>query len=257
VQKAIDFEVKRQAEVLGAGRSVAQETRNFDAVKNVTIPLRSKEEAHDYRYFPEPDLQPILVEEEQIEEVRSRMPRLPWERVSAYTKEHGLSAYDAGVLTEDKQMSDFFEKVLSEFNKPKTVANLLNTQVRSFLNQKGIGLDAYLPSPEALSRLLRLVEDGKVSHSAAMQRILPLMEEGDERSPSEIATAEDLLQESDDQSLLTWVEEALAAYPDKVDEYRKGKKGVLGLFMGEVMRRSQGKADPKRTNQLIREKLGQ
>lgn len=257
VQKAIDFEVKRQAEVLGTGQSVAQETRNFDAAKNATIPLRSKEEAHDYRYFPEPDLQPVLVEEEQIEEVRARMPRLPWERMAAYTKEHGLSAYDAGVLTEDKQMSDFFEKVLAEFNKPKTVANLLNTQVRSFLNQKGIGLDGYLPGPEALAQLLRLVEDGKVSHSAAMQRILPLMEEGDERSPAEIATAEDLLQESDDQSLLTWVEEALAAYPDKVEEYRNGKKGVLGLFMGEVMRSSQGKADPKRTNQLIREKLEQ
>ena len=197
------------------------------------------------------------MEEEQIEEVRARMPRLPWERMAAYTKEHGLSAYDAGVLTEDKQMSDFFEKVLAEFNKPKTVANLLNTQVRSFLNQKGIGLDGYLPGPEALAQLLRLVEDGKVSHSAAMQRILPLMEEGDERSPEEIATAEDLLQESDDQSLLTWVEEALAAYPDKVEEYRNGKKGVLGLFMGEVMRSSQGKADPKRTNQLIREKLEQ
>lgn len=255
VQKAIDHEVNRQAQILDNGGTISQETRNFDASKNVTIPLRSKEDAHDYRYFPEPDLQPVVVDEERIREVATTMPKLPWQRMEEYTQTLGLSEYDAAVLTEDKGMSDFFESVLKEYPQAKTVANLLNTQVRSHLNQKGVHLSEYPLTPHSLAQLLKLIESGKVSNSAAMQRILPLLEEGDEREPEQIANDENLIQESDDDSLMQWVQEALDAYPDKVEEYRNGKKGVLGLFMGEVMKRSRGKADPKRSNQLIREKL--
>ena len=255
VQKAIDFEIERQARILNDGGTVHQETRNFDAAKGATISLRSKEEAHDYRYFPEPDLQPVVVDKERIDLVRAKMPQLPWERMAEYTGKLKLSDYDAGVLTEDRSMSDFFEAILQEYPQPKAVANLLNTQVRSHLNQKSISLSEYPLNAVQLANLLKLVESGKVSNSVAFQRILPFMEEGDERSPEEIASSENLLQERDTDSLQKWVDEALAAFPDKVEAYRNGKKGVLGLFMGEVMKRSQGKADPKLSNQIIRQKL--
>jgi aspartyl-tRNA(Asn)/glutamyl-tRNA(Gln) amidotransferase subunit B len=255
VQKAIDFEVDRQAKLLDSGQEVHQETRNFDATKGATIPLRSKEDAHDYRYFPEPDLQPVIVDEKKINAVKKGMPKLPWERMADYTTRLKLSEYDASVLTEDKEMSDFFEAVLELFPQPKTVANLLNSQVRSHLNQKGISLREYPLQPERLAELLLLIDQGKVSHSAGMQRILPLLESGDERHPEQIAAEENLIQESDTNQLEQWVHEALNAFPDKVEAYKNGKKGVLGLFMGEVMKRSQGKADPKLSNQLIREIL--
>jgi aspartyl-tRNA(Asn)/glutamyl-tRNA(Gln) amidotransferase subunit B len=257
VQKAIDYEIERQAKLLDSGGIVLQETRNFDAVKGMTIPLRSKEEAHDYRYFPEPDLQPVVVSEEKIASVKSEMPKLPWERLEEYTQHLGLSTYDAGVLTEDKEMADFFEAVLQHYAQPKTVANLLNTQVRSHLNQKGVRLAEYPLKADRLAELLQLIESGQVSYSVGMQRILPLLEEGDPRHPEQIAREENLLQESNSDQLRQWVEEALAAYPDKVEAYKNGKKGVLGLFMGEVMKRSKGKADPKLSNQLIQEILEQ
>ncbi len=257
VQKAIDYEIERQAKLLDSGGIVLQETRNFDAVKGMTIPLRSKEEAHDYRYFPEPDLQPVVVSEEKIASVKSEMPKLPWERLEEYTQHLGLSTYDAGVLTEDKEMADFFEAVLQHYAQPKTVANLLNTQVRSHLNQKGVRLAEYPLKADRLAELLQLIESGQVSYSVGMQRILPLLEEGDPRHAEQIAREENLLQESNSDQLRQWVEEALAAYPDKVEAYKNGKKGVLGLFMGEVMKRSKGKADPKLSNQLIQEILEQ
>lgn len=257
VQKAIDYEIDRQAKLLDSGGIVLQETRNFDAVKGITIPLRSKEEAHDYRYFPEPDLQPVVVSEEKIASVKAEMPKLPWERLDEYTQRLGLSTYDAGVLTEDKEMADFFEAVLQHYPQPKTVANLLNTQVRSHLNQKGVRLAEYPLQADRLAELLQLIESGQVSYSVGMQRILPLLEEGDERHPEQIAKEENLLQESNSDQLRQWVEEALAAFPDKVEAYKNGKKGVLGLFMGEVMKRSKGKADPKLSNQLIQEILEQ
>lgn len=257
VQKAIDYEIDRQAKLLNSGGIVLQETRNFDAVKGITIPLRSKEEAHDYRYFPEPDLQPVVVSEEKIASVKAEMPKLPWERLDEYTQRLGLSTYDAGVLTEDKEMADFFEAVLQHYPQPKTVANLLNTQVRSHLNQKGVRLAEYPLQADRLAELLQLIESGQVSYSVGMQRILPLLEEGDERHPEQIAKEENLFQESNSDQLRQWVEEALAAFPDKVEAYKNGKKGVLGLFMGEVMKRSKGKADPKLSNQLIQEILEQ
>lgn len=257
VQKAIDYEIERQAKLLDSGGIVLQETRNFDAVKGITIPLRSKEEAHDYRYFPEPDLQPVVVSEDKIASVKAEMPKLPWERLDEYTQRLGLSTYDAGVLTEDKEMADFFEAVLQHYPQPKTVANLLNTQVRSHLNQKGVRLAEYPLQADRLAELLQLIESGQVSYSVGMQRILPLLEEGDERHPEQIAKEENLLQESNSDQLRLWVEEALAAFPDKVEAYKNGKKGVLGLFMGEVMKRSKGKADPKLSNQLIQEILEQ
>jgi aspartyl-tRNA(Asn)/glutamyl-tRNA(Gln) amidotransferase subunit B len=255
VQKAIDFEFNRQIDSIAKGERIHQETRNYDASQNKTIALRSKEEAHDYRYFPEPDLQPLIVDEDKIQKARSAMPSLPWERLENYTSNLGLSRYDASVLTEDKDMSDFFESIIENYSDAKAVANILNTQVRSYLNENSVALNEYPVSATDLAELLKLIKEGKVSHSIGMQRILPEMEKGSKLSPLQIAEANHWIQESNSDSLIPFIDQALSMYPDKVEEYKSGKKGLLGLFMGEVMKLSKGTADPKLCSQLIREKL--
>ena len=183
------------------------------------------------------------------------MPSLPWERLENYTSNLGLSRYDASVLTEDKDMSDFFESIIENYSDAKAVANILNTQVRSYLNEKSVALNEYPVSATDLAELLKLIKEGKVSHSIGMQRILPEMEKGSKLSPLQIAEANHWIQESNSDSLIPFIDQALSMYPDKVEEYKSGKKGLLGLFMGEVMKLSKGTADPKLCSQLIREKL--
>jgi len=255
VQKAIDFEFNRQIASLAKGERIHQETRNYDAAQDITIPLRSKEDAHDYRYFPEPDLQPVIVDDQKIQKAKAEMPSLPWERLENYTTNLGLSRYDAAVLTEDKGMSDFFESIVKDYPDAKAVANILNTQVRSHLNERSISLSEYPVSAKGLASLLLLIKEGKVSHSIAAQKILPEMEKGSELSPLQIAEENNWIQESNSDSLTPFIEKALSMYPEKVEEYKNGKKGLLGLFMGEVMKLSKGTADPKLCSKLLKEKL--
>jgi aspartyl-tRNA(Asn)/glutamyl-tRNA(Gln) amidotransferase subunit B len=240
VQKAIDFEVKRQAEILESGGRIHQETRNYDAGKNITFALRSKEEAHDYRYFPEPDLQPVRVNQGKIEKAKNAMPALPWERLKKYMNDYGLSRYDAEVLTEDREMSDFFEEVLGLYPQAKSVANVLNTQVRAHLNQRSIELTDYPVSAEQLADLLTSIDKGEISHSVAMQKVLPILEKGTESKVLDVAEENGWIMDSDEGQLETWIAEALAKFPDKVSEYKAGKKGLLGHFIGEVMKASKG-----------------
>lgn len=255
VQKAIDFEIKRQIDAIEGGETIYQETRTFDANKGVTSVLRTKEDAHDYRYFTEPDLQPIVVTSDYIEQVRQELPPLPRELFTKYTTELGLSEYDANVLTEDKGIALYFETCLNSTPNAKAAANWIQGPVKAWLNDRAETIDKFPISPEGIAALIRLVEDGKVSHTVASQKLFPLLIESPDSSPEELAKQNDWIQESDTGALQEHVEAALAMYPDKVEEYKNGKKGVLGLFMGEVMKRSQGKADPKVTNQLLREAL--
>ena len=255
VQKSIDFEFARQAELLDKGERIIQETRNYEAARNITYALRSKEEAHDYRYFPEPDLQPVIVTPERIEQVKAQMPVLPWVRVEKYTHEWGLSAYDASVLTEDREMANYFEAIVNHGAEPKATANLLNTQIRASLNQNAWSLSQYAVKPGQVAELLSLVNQQLISYSIASQRILPLLENGTHLSAEAIARENNWLQNSDSDQLSTWADAVLAEYPEKVAEYQAGKKGLIGLFMGEVMKRSGGKADPKKTQEIIRLKL--
>jgi len=255
VQKAIEYEFERQVALIGSGGEVVQETRTWDSVQGITQLLRTKEDAHDYRYFPEPDLPPVMVDQVWIEQVRRAMPALPAERLERYTREFSLSEYDALVLIEDKAMADYFEALVSIFARPKACANVLNTQVRAYLNQNGVDLALYPVSPDRLALLLESVESGRLSNSAAFQKVLPAMESGNTAHPVDIATALGLIQLSDEDQLQGYVLEALAAYPAKVEEYLSGKKGLIGLFMGEVMKRSGGKADPKLSSRLLEEAL--
>lgn len=255
VQRAIEHEVTRQIEIIEQGGTIEQQTRNFDAVTGTTSLLRSKEDAHDYRYFPEPDLQPITVSESQINAVRKALPPLPKELVHKYTHELGLSEYDALVLTEEKGIALYFEELIRHTSHHKAAANWLTGEVKSYLNQNGVEIEQFPVSPMGIASLIALIQDGKVSNTVASQNIFPALVKEPQREPLELAESLNLLQESDEDMLRQLVQAALDKFPDKVAAYKAGNKGLLGLFMGEVMKLSNRKADPKATNQLIQKML--
>ena len=255
VQKAIELETKRQIEVYENQGEVDQETRNFNAAKNETSILRSKEDAHDYRYFPEPDLAPIIVKEQYINEIKADLPSLPEELFLKYTKEFGLSEYDARNLTDTKGIALYFEAILKTTAEYKMAANLVMGPIKSFLNEKAIEIDRFELEPYRIGELINLIKSGKISSSKASQDLFPLMLKHQELSPLQLADEHQLIQESDTDAILGFVKQAIAKYPEKALAYKEGKKNLLGLFMGEVMKLSKGKADPKSTNKLVREEL--
>jgi len=255
VQKAIELETKRQIEVYENQGEVDQETRNFNAAKNETSILRSKEDAHDYRYFPEPDLAPIIVKEQYINEIKADLPSLPEELFLKYTKEFGLSEYDARNLTDTKGIALYFEAILKTTAEYKMAANLVMGPIKSFLNEKAIEIDRFELEPYRIEELINLIKSGKISSSKASQDLFPLMLKHQELSPLQLADEHQLIQESDTDAILGFVKQAIAKYPEKALAYKEGKKNLLGLFMGEVMKLSKGKADPKSTNKLVREEL--
>ncbi|OFY87311.1 MAG: aspartyl/glutamyl-tRNA amidotransferase subunit B [Bacteroidetes bacterium RIFCSPLOWO2_12_FULL_35_15] len=254
VQRAIEYEAKRQIEAIENGEEISQDTRSFDAVAGTTFVLRSKEMANDYRYFPEPDLQPVVVSQEYISKVKTTLPPLPNELFKKYLS-LGLSAYDAGVLTENKEIALYFEDIISSTKNAKSAANWLTVQVKSYLNDNAIHISEFKISPKRIAELVDFIDSGKVSHTIAIQKIFPKMMEDLEKSPSKIAEENNWIQESDSGALTEFVKQAIAKYPDKVVEYKNGKVTLLGLFMGEVMKLSKGKADPKIATELVKEML--
>jgi aspartyl-tRNA(Asn)/glutamyl-tRNA(Gln) amidotransferase subunit B len=255
VQRAIEFEAQRQAELLESGGTVRMETRGFDAAKGTTSSLRSKEMAHDYRYFPEPDILPLTVTEKRKEEIRSTMPPLPRELKRKYTEQLGLSAYDAAILTDDKDTALYYEAVIAHTPHFKAAANQVMGDVRSWMNEHGLTMKDVPISAERLAGLVELIEGGKVSHTVASQKLHPLMREHSSRTAEQIATEHGLLLDTRVDVIETALREAMSKYPEKVTAYRNGNKGLLGLFMGEVMKATQGKADPRRTNELVKRLL--
>lgn len=255
VQRAIEYEFKRQIDVLEAGGSLDSETRSFDAVAGTTFSLRSKEQANDYRYFPEPDLQPVIVEESYVEGVRAAMPPLPAALVAKFTKDFGLNEYDAGVLTDTREVALYFNELTSLTTNYKQAANWVMGPVKSWINAEASHIDDFPLPPKQLASIIQLVDEGVLSHSAASQKLFPALLEQPAAEALTLAKSLNLVQERNEDELRGHVEAVLAAWPDKVAEFKSGKKGVLGLFMGEVMKRTQGKADPRMTNQLITEIL--
>ena len=254
-RRAIEYEAKRMIELVEQGLPIQQQTRSFDAGEGNTFALRTKEEANDYRYFADPDLPPFEVSDLLLESIRASLPALPAQLAVKYVNELQLPEYDARVICDDKETSDYFEKLIRETPHYKGAANWLLGPVRSSLNERGLSLTHFPVAPASLARLLQLVEEGKVSFSIASSRIFPVLLAEPLREPLEIAVSLNLLQSSDTDEITAWVEQALAKMPDKVQEYKKGKKGLIGLFVGEVKKLSKGKADPKLTNQLLLEKL--
>lgn len=255
VQRAIEFEIKRQIDVIESGGSISMETRGFDAVTGKTFSQRSKEMAHDYRYFPEPDLLPLTVSAKHISDIEKNMPPLPAALYQKYTETYGLSAYDAALLTESKPIALYFEKLCTYNIQPKNAANWVMGPVKAWLNEYALEIDAFPLSPEKIGALIALVEEGKVSHSVASQKLFPMLIQQPEAMPDQLANEHNLLLENNDDNLQEFVSQAIAKYPEKVIEYKNGKKGLVGLFMGEVMKLSSGKADPKKASQLIQETL--
>lgn len=255
VQRAIEFEIKRQIDALENGEKLFQETRTFDAVNGITIGMRSKENAHDYRYFPEPDLQPLKITDEYIEDIRKRLPPLPNELLKKYISKYQLPEYDASILTEQKSTALYFEEITKYTKNFKSASNWMMGEIKSFLNDAALDITDFILKPEQIASIIELIDSGKVSHTAAAQRIFPEMIRNPNTTPIAIAEAENLIQESDSNALNEFVVKAIAMYPDKVTEYKSGKKGLVGLFMGEVMKLSKGKADPKLASKLVTEAL--
>ena len=257
LQRAISYEFKRQVRLLEAGEYIDQQTLNFDAAAGITSALRSKELANDYRYFPEPDLQPIILTETDIKDIQASLPELPQALEKRYMSEFGLSEYDAGLLTAEKETSDYFNELVQKTTDFKAAANWISGPVRSYLNETGVQINQLSIKPASLAELINLVSEGKLSFTVAVQQVFPVMQKRSDLRAIEIATELNLLISVDSNELDSLVEEVLNLYPDKVIEYKKGKKGVLGLFMGEFMKRSKGNADPKVANSLIVKKLNE
>jgi aspartyl-tRNA(Asn)/glutamyl-tRNA(Gln) amidotransferase subunit B len=235
--------------------TIVQQTRSFDALNGTTFSLRSKEEANDYRYFPDPDLPPFEVTPALLHDIRESIPALPEELVDRYTEKYKLSRYDAEVITDDKETADYFESLILFTASYKAAANWLLGPVKSFLNEKNLTISSFPVEPAIVASLIALVEDGQVHFSTASSRIFPELVAGTAGDPLEIATRLNLIQTGDEAQILEWVQQAMDKMPDKVLEYKRGKKGLLGLFVGEVKKISKGQADPQLTNQLLIQKL--
>jgi aspartyl-tRNA(Asn)/glutamyl-tRNA(Gln) amidotransferase subunit B len=255
VKRAIESEVIRMRELAEAGKSILQETRSFDAANGSTFSMRSKEEANDYRYFPDPDLPPFEISAALLKEIRETIPALPEELVARYMEQYKLSRYDAEVISDDKETSDYFESLISITPAYKAAANWVLGPVKSYLNDHGLSISAFPMKPAVMAALIALVEEGRVHFSTASSRIFPELVSGAAKDPLECAIRMNLIQTGDEEQILEWVNLAMEKMPEKVLEYRKGKKGLLGLFVGEVKRISKGKADPHLTNQLLIQKL--
>ena len=254
VRNAIDFEIKRQIDIIEKGGSIIHETRGFDASKGITLSQRHKEEANDYRYFPEPDLQPIEITTEYISKVKENMPLLPKELFVTYTEQYKLSDYDASLIIEDKNIASYFNQLCKLTNNYKAAANFINGVIKSHLNERALNITELDIKPVEISDLIRLIDDKKISNSVATSKIFPILLNSNQTAEM-IAIENNWIQESDDKVLKELIKDVLAKFPQKVEEYRNGKKGLIGMFMGEVMKLSKGKADPKITNILLRDQL--
>ncbi|HXI00802.1 MAG TPA: Asp-tRNA(Asn)/Glu-tRNA(Gln) amidotransferase subunit GatB [Sphingobacteriaceae bacterium] len=255
LQRAITYEFNRQVDVVENGGSIEQQTLNFDAATGITSPLRSKELANDYRYFPEPDLLPVRLTEEYIKNIQASLPELPQQLEKRFINELGLSEYDANLLASEKEISSYFNNVIKTTSDYKAAANWILGPVRSLLNETGLSISQLSTKPSSLADLINLISTGKISFTSAVQQVFPAMQKHPDHKVIDLVTEMNLLISVDQNELDNLVDEVLNLYPDKIIEYRKGKKAVLGLFMGEFMKRSKGKADPKTANSLIVKKL--
>lgn len=255
VKRAIDYEVKRQIDAIEAGQIIIQETRSFDAAKGATAGMRSKEAAHDYRYFPEPDLPPFIVTKEMIEEIKLSIPALPKALLQKYVDELHLSPYDAEILSGEKGLSNYFELIIQQTDNYKAAANWILGPVKNWLNENAIEINNFVITPNHIAGIIALIDTQKLNFTIASQQLFPALTEQPEKSASNLAKELNLIQESDSGLIAELIDEVLLKYPDKVTAYREGKTSLIGLFMGEVMKLSKGKADPKMTNALLTEKL--
>jgi aspartyl-tRNA(Asn)/glutamyl-tRNA(Gln) amidotransferase subunit B len=250
VARALEVEFARQCAVLARGDRVEQQTMLWDERAEAVHPARSKEGSHDYRYFPEPDLPPLVVPAERVDRIRAALPELPSARRERYRREYSsLTDYDIGVLTSSAAVGDYFEQLTAASGDAKTAANWLMGEVLAALKSTGHGIASFPVRPDALATLLHMVRDGKVSHSAAKQIFVLMVSTGE--APRQIAERERLLKVTDDSALVQWIDEVLSEHPEEATRFLAGERRLQGVLVGHVMKRSGGSADPKRVNQLL------
>jgi aspartyl-tRNA(Asn)/glutamyl-tRNA(Gln) amidotransferase subunit B len=253
VERALEFEVERQIELIESGGEVVQETLLWDANKLETRSMRSKEEAHDYRYFPEPDIPPVVVTDEMLQSIKNELPEMPDVRRQRFMSEFEMSEDDAHTLTEDRYLADYFEDVLAHTNSPKAVSNIILAEVLRVLNDQSIEIDSFPISTARLAGLVQLREDDKIN-SSAMTEIFDVMLE-EEKPAEKLAKEMNLMQVSDQSFIEPIVEGVIENHPDEVERFRDGKKGLIGFFIGQVMQQSRGKANPNLVRELVTKRL--
>jgi aspartyl-tRNA(Asn)/glutamyl-tRNA(Gln) amidotransferase subunit B len=253
VRDALEYEKNRQIRLLKKGEKVIQETRLYSAEKNITLPMRSKEEAHDYRYFPEPDLPIYRIEKGYINELKGVLGELPKEKRKRFLEQYKLPEYDVKVLTSRKELANFFEEVVKNYPNPKAASNWIMSEVMGYINQKGIDIKTFPIPPSYISELLSLVDTGKISIKIAKEIFPNIIEE--KIKPSEYIEKHNLLQISDESAIKDIIKEVLDKNQDAVKRYKSGRKNVFGFFVGEVMKRTKGKANPKLVSKILNEEL--
>lgn len=256
LKKAIDHEVSRMTALLLQGQSIQQQTRSFDALTDTTFSLRNKEEANDYRYFPDPDLAPFTITEAYLTQVRANMPELPQQLQERFLQIEGLTPYDARQLSEDMATAGFFEATLDICRQPKAIANWILGPIKQWMNEHPTADVSFPISPAVLADLIELVESGQLNFSVASGKLLPALISTNKHA-RELAVEMNLLQTNETDELTTWINQVLQRMPEKVLEYKRGKKGLIGLFVGEVKKLSAGKANPQEVTRLLEEQLNQ
>lgn len=252
--KALEYEARRQIELLEKGEKIVQETRGWDASENRTVPQRSKEEAHDYRYFPEPDLPPLIISEEWIKQIASELPELPQEKMERFIAEYNLPAYDAQVLTTSRPLADYFEAAAKACGNPKQASNWIMREVLQYLKENNLTIEQFPLSPESLAELIKLVESQVITMTIAKEKVFPEMLTT-KKSASLIIEEKGLKPIADDQALKQIIDQVLATNPGPVKQYLEGKGQVLGFLLGQVMKATQGKANPQKAQSLLKEAL--
>lgn len=252
MQMAIDYEANRQVDLIEDGKKIDQETRLFDTKKNETRSMRSKEDAHDYRYFPDPDLLPLEIKNDFIEKIKSEIPELPDEKKKRFIDKFNLSPYEANILVSDKETSEYFEKVIKNSD-VKLATNWITGELFALLNEKDLGITQSPISAENLSKLINLIKNGTISGKIA-KTVFELMANGD-LDPQKVVEEKGLKQESDPKALESLIDKVIAENPDKVKEYKSGKEKLFSFFVGQAMKVSDGKANPKLVNDILKKKL--
>ena len=252
MQLAIEYEARRQVKLLESDKKVNQETRLFDTKKNATRSMRSKEEAHDYRYFPDPDLLPLKLEQSLVDKLKKELPELPDEKKERFIKEHNLSPYEANILVSEKEISDYYEEVIKKCDK-KLATNWITVELFALLNKKNLSISQSPVSARNLSKLIKMITSGKISGKIAKDVFVKM--QVDDKDAEQIVEKEGLIQQSDPKELEKIITKVISNNKDKVEQYKSGKEKLFGFFVGQIMKASEGKANPQLVNEILRNKL--
>ena len=252
MQLAIEYEARRQVKLLESDKKVNQETRLFDTKKNATRSMRSKEEAHDYRYFPDPDLLPLKLEQSLVDKLKKELPELPDEKKERFIKEHNLSPYEANILVSEKEISDYYEEVIKKCDK-KLATNWITVELFALLNKKNLSISQSPVSARNLSKLIKMITSGKISGKIAKDVFVKM--QVDDKDAEQIVEKEGLIQQSDPKELEKIITKVISNNKDKVEQYKSGKEKLFSFFVGQIMKASEGKANPQLVNEILRNKL--